>query len=232
MSFPVVELEAPRWVRLVASARLRDPVLHLLLRHPDRSRAELETLARDLAEIEGATSARLAAQQGAARLFPDGRPHANFVNAAFAYFRPREANRFNDAAHGAWYAARAPETGLAEVAYHLGRELQRVNDFRATVDYAELWASFAGAFVDLRGVQPAPPCLHPDTAIGYPAGNLVAAQARAAGHEGIVYPSVRHGGGVCLVALWPHAVSSVAQGALHRLVWDGAVVPRVERLAA
>jgi hypothetical protein len=83
--------------------------------------------------------------------------------------------------------------------------------------------------VDLRGVVPAPACLHPDTGIGYAAGNLLAQATRAAGHEGIVYPSVRHEGGTCLVALWPHAVSSVAQGALHRLVWDGTATPRISQ---
>jgi RES domain-containing protein len=209
-------------------------VLHLLLRDPalgERPRAELEALAQDLAEIEGATSARLTAEARQPAFFPAGRPHANFVNAAFAYRRPREANRFNDAGFGAWYAALEVETALAEVTFHIGRELARVGDWNATVDWAEMWAGFAGDFVDLRRVTPPPTCLDPDPARGYPAGNTLARQAREAGLNGIVYPAVRAPGGTCLVALWPHAVQSVRPGAVWRTRWAGAPAPRVEALA-
>jgi RES domain-containing protein len=232
LDYPVVLLAQPRAVRLVANGRLRDPVLHLLLEDPSaatRSREELDELARALAEIEGGTSARLSAQAARSSIFPSGRPHANFVNAAFAYWRPRERNRFNDAGFGAWYAAFETETAVAEVTYHIGRELDRVGNWNATVEWSEMWASFAGSYVDLRGLEPQPDCLHPDVAIGYPAGNALARQTRDAGHNGIVYPSVRHPAGTCLVALWPHAVQSVTQGAIVRGIWSGARTPTIER---
>jgi hypothetical protein len=216
---PVAILSIPRAVRLVASARLRDPVLLGLVAAP---------FLNDLAEIEGATSARLRQQWFAAATYPSDRPHASFVNAAFTYFRPRERNRFNGPDRGAWYAAFEVETSLAEVGFHLRRELDRVGDYRATVDYAEIWASFAGAYVDLRGVEPRPVCLDPEPAIGYPAGNALAAETMAAGHNGIVYPSVRRPDGTCLVALWPHAVQSVAQGTIWRLAWSGSPEPHIE----
>ena len=75
----------------------------------------------------------------------------------------------------------------------------------------------------IHNIRPLPdhPALHPDPAIGYPAGNVVAAMARGAGHNGIIYPSVRHAGGICIAALWPNVVQSVAQGAMHRLTWSG-----------
>ncbi len=221
MDFPVRTLAIARAVRLVATARLRDPVLMRLV---DAS------LLNDLAEIEGATSARLHEESTASDLFPRGRPHANFVNASFAYFRPRELNRFNGPGSGAWYAAFAVGTSTAEVAYHLRRELERVGDYHATVEYAELWASFAGAFVDLRDLNSEPECLNPDPVVGYPAGNALAAEARAETLNGVVYPSVRHSGGTCLVALWPHVVQSVAQGRVLRLVWAGSPDPVVRML--
>jgi RES domain-containing protein len=222
MDYPVTTLAEPRTVRLVASARLRDPVLLALV---------APALLDDLAEIEGATSARLRAE-GAGAFAPGGRPHANFVNAAFAYFRPRELNRFNGPGRGAWYAALAVATALAEVTYHLGRELARAGSWHATVEYAEMWASFAGAFVDLRGLAPPPPCLDADERVGYPAGNALAERARAEGLNGVVYPSVRHAGGICLVALWPHAVQSVAQGTVWRVRWAGRPEPDVTQAAA
>jgi RES domain-containing protein len=190
----------------------------------------------DLAEIEGATSGRLLAQEAGAesigpREFVSEIPHAHFINAAFAYWRPVELNRFNGPGRGAWYAALDVSTCIAEVTFHTTRELERVNDFNATVDYAEMFASFAGEFVDLRDVNPKPGCLDPDTIIGYPAGNELANSTRAQGHYGIIYPSVRDAGGTCLVALFPHAVQSVAQGAIVRLIWSGSSDPQLEQIA-
>jgi hypothetical protein len=91
-----------------------------------------------------------------------------------------------------------------------------------------MWASFAGSYVDLRGLEPRPTCLHPDPAVGYPAGNVLAAKTMASGHNGVVYPSVRRPGGTCLVALWPHAVQSVVQGGVWRMVWHDAPEPAIE----
>jgi len=226
-SFKVERIAIERTVRLVASARLRDPVLLQLV--------QASQLA-DLAEIEGATSGRLMHKaRGGERLGADelvaGLPHAAFVNAAFTYWRPRELNRFNGPGRGAWYAALDTATCVAEVSFHMIRELERVNDLRATVDYAEMFASFAGDFADLRELRPKPDCLHPDPAIGYPAGNRLADTARGRGLNGVVYPSVRHPAGTCLVALWPAVVQSVTQGSVLRLVWSGSRTPTVSHLA-
>lgn len=215
-----------RTVRLVATARRRDPVLGKLVAPADLAA---------LAEIEGVTSGRLRAQEtGAERLdrreLVYGVAHAHFINAAFAYFMPRTLNRFNGPGRGAWYAALARETCVAEVAFHMERELTNTADFNATVDYAELYASFIGDFVDLRAAKPRPQFLAPDPATSYAAGNAFADAVRAAGHYGIVYPSARHAGGTCLVALVPHAVQSVVQGAVIRLVWTGTPGPQVSQL--
>jgi RES domain len=93
------------------------------------------------------------------------------------------------------------------------------------VDHIEMLASFVGEFVDLRAVTPRPECLHPDPAVGYPAGNALAESTRTNGHNGIIYPAVRHNGGTCLVALWPAAVQSVAQGRILRATWAGKAEP-------
>jgi RES domain-containing protein len=217
-----------RTIRLVATARLRDPVLRKLVDENDLAALE---------QIESATSGRLRAQaSGTERLdrreLVYGVAHANFINAAFAYFMPRSLNRFSGPGRGAWYAALALDTCVAEVAFHMEHELANVADFTATVDYAELYASFIGDFVDLRAARPRPDFLDPDPAESYAAGNAFAGTVRSAGHYGIVYPSVRHDGGTCLVALVPHAVQSVTQGAAIRLIWSGQPGPRVSQLGS
>jgi RES domain-containing protein len=158
-----------------------------------------------------------------------GVPHAKFINASFAYSKPREPNRFNPAARGAWYAALAVETCIAEVGHHLTKALADAGDFNASVEYGEMHSSMSGVFLDLRD-HTTHECLHPDPAVGYPAGNAVAAMARGAGHNGIIYPSVRHAGGTCLAALWPNVVQSVAQGAMYRLTWAGSPTFTVEAI--
>lgn len=228
--FPVVLLPGPRGVRLVASARLRDPILNAL--------SDSEEERRAIEEIEGYSSRRLSAERRGtdaimAGEFLHGVPQAAFVNAAFAYFRPRELNRFNGPGRGAWYASlTGTSTGVAEIVFHVERELARIGRFETRIEYAELLASFAGEFVDLRDLAERPDCLHPDTAIGYSAGNALATEVRGRGVNGIVYPSVRDPAGVNLVALFPHAVQSVAQGAVVELRWQGAPGPAVTRLGS
>jgi RES domain-containing protein len=216
-SFSVVREAFPRTVRLVSSARLREAVMTPLADTPE----ELNLLS----EIEGATSARLIAEERglgglAANELVHGVPHARFINASFAYAKPREPMRFSPANRGAWYAALMVATCIAEVGYHLTRALDDAGDFNAVVDYGEMLASMSGLFVDLRPV-PDHPSLDPDPAVGYKAGNAVASVARAEGHNGIIYPSVRHPGGTCIAALWPNVVQSVVQGAMYRLTWSG-----------
>ncbi|WP_419809221.1 RES family NAD+ phosphorylase [Sphingomonas sp.] len=216
----------PRTIRLVTTARLRPPVLSTLV--------DADELAA-LAEIEGATSNRLLAQnRGTADVqayeLVYGVPHAAFINASFTYAKPRDANRFNGAERGAWYAALDLDTCLTEVRHHLTEALTQTGVYEAVVDYAELYASFAGEFVDLR------PhidhlSLHPEKGIGYPAGNALADAARARGLNGIIYPSVRHAGGTCIAALFPHSVQSVAQGDVYRMTWRGRPEPIVEKVA-
>jgi hypothetical protein len=148
---PIVREAFARAVRLVSTARLRDSILKPLVDNDDELSA--------IAELEGATSARLAGQTRgtpgiSANEFVFGIPHALFINASFAYAKPREPNRFNGADRGAWYSAIEVETCLLEVTFHMTEFLEAAGDFNAVVEYAEMFASFAGEFVDLRGLNP------------------------------------------------------------------------------
>ena len=221
---PVVREAFSHTIRLVTTARLRDSVLAELVDEDDLDA---------LAEIEGATSRRLTAEtRGIAGLpaneLVHGVPHAHFINASFAYAKPRALSRFNGPDRGAWYAALDVETSIAEVAYHLTQALTNAGDFNAVVEYAEMHASLAGEFLDLRQ-RPKHQALDPDETRGYAAGNMLANAARSAGLNGIIYPSVRHRGGICLAALWPHAVQSVVQGQVWRLTWRGTPEPQTSK---
>jgi hypothetical protein len=215
-------------VRLIASARLKPPVLMPLADDED----ELALLAR----LESATHGRLRAEATGLRdLRPRelvfGVPGYSFINAAFAYARPG-GNRFNDSTRGAWYAAFEVETSLAEIAWHLTRALADAGGaFDNVTDYAELFADFNAPFQDLRALKPPPDCLDPDPAIGYPAGQALARALRAEGDVlGVVYPSARRRNGTCLAAFHPYVVQNIRQGGLWRLTWSGKAEPKVERV--
>lgn len=138
-------------------------------------------------------------------------------------------SRFSPENWGAWYCSFAVETALQEVAYHLTRALAAVGEYDNVTPYVELFADFDAEFLDLRGQEPVPSCLHPDTATGYPAGQQLAIKARTANLNGIVYPSVRDAGGTCLVAFWPGLVQNFQRGETWELIWQGEPTPEIKK---
>lgn len=222
---PTVDVAQRDTVRLISTGRLKDPVLLPLA----ANHGALE----GLAALESVTNGRLIAQEtGLPELDPRelvfGRAGYTFINAAFTHTR-RGGNRFNDDNRGAWYCAYEVQTAIGEVSYHLTRELEAIGRFENVTDYAELIADFFGAFHDLRapGVSD-DPVLHTDPAIAYPAGQSLAKRLRAeAASNGIVYPSIRHATGACLVAFRPDLVQNLRQGGIWRLEWQGGPSPTV-----
>jgi RES domain-containing protein len=218
-------------VRLISTGHLKPPVLTPLA----ASFGALE----DLAALESVTNGRLRAEEsGMPDLDPReliifGRRGHTFINAAFTHTRPG-GNRFNDGSRGAWYCAFEVETAIGEVAFHLTRELEAIGRFENTTDYAELLADFFGPFHDLRPMDAeTEPALQPDPAVAYPAGQALAKRLRAeAESNGIVYRSVRHLGGTCLVAFRSDLIRNLRDGGIWRLEWQGQPAPRVSRVNA
>ena len=214
---PLTAIAEPATVRLISTAYFKPPVLRALVDTDEEFSL--------LAEIEGLTSRRLKAETiGTGSLHPRETVFRawghTYINAAFAYTRA-EGNRFNSGDRGAWYCAFDELTAIAEVGYHRTRELERIGRFREEAVYQALLAGFIGDFHDLRGVETGMDCLDPDPAIAYPAGQALARSLREGGARGLIYPTVRRKGGVCLVAFEPHAVQNVRPAARWKLIWDG-----------
>jgi hypothetical protein len=225
---PTVDLAQRDTIRLIATGRLKEPILLPL--------AKTQGALDDLADLESVTNGRLQAQAtGLPDLDPRelafGRAGHIFINAAFTHTRPG-GNRFNGDDRGAWYCGFDVETCLGEVSYHLTRELEAIGRFENVTDYAELIADFFGSFHNLRSADPAAePALHADPAVGYQAGQALALRLRKElGSNGIIYPSVRKSGGTCLVAFRPDLVLNLRQGGLWRLEWQGRPTPTTARL--
>jgi hypothetical protein len=212
--------------RLIPSrfADLEDSVLAPL--------AEDDDMLRDLFDLDNATNERLRAESG---LLPGigmdelvfGVPNFRIINAAYTYARP-EGSRFNDGERGAWYCAFAAETSLAEVIFHKTVEYSEIQRFDDSVSYQCLLADFSATFHDIRGVAAYGDCLDPQS---YVASQALAADLLEQGSMGVIYPSVRHQGGVCLACFRPALVGNVRKAQTYRLTWRGTPQPAVEILS-
>lgn len=226
---PVVPFKQRDTIRLISTAYIDEPVLTPLVDDED----ELEFLA----SIEELTSSR----QNTGMPLPSGvfaqellNEHDGFgwtyVNAAFCYTRST-GNRFNGPDRGAWYACwgnEAVETAHSEVSWHLTQELEATGVFENITSYRELIAGFIIDMHDLREFAD-DNIFVSDTAQAYPQGQALAASLRQSGSQGIIYPSVRRAGGLCLAAFRPRAVQNVRQGDTWKFEWSGDPIPKIEK---
>lgn len=179
-------------------------------------------------ELEGWTNDRLVAERLARLPREDwvfGSPCASVVMASFLHAAPA-GQRFTGPALGAWYAACAVVTAILEVAHHLRREALNAGMSEMRGGYRTYVAALQGSFHDIRGMAAVRPELYaPDS---YAASRDFGEAVRAAGGEGIVYDSLRHRGGTCVVAYRPRRILEVVQAEHYELTvpLEGRVIAR------
>src|SRR3546814_9205725 len=89
-----------------------------------------------------------------------GRPNSSVIMASFLHVAP-DGMRFNRAELGAWYAAKAVETAIAEVAHHLRREAIARGEISMSRKYRSYSAELLGSdFHDICGLQSSQPDLY------------------------------------------------------------------------
>ena len=186
-------------------------------------------------ELDAATNDRLLAGQqrlpgiGLEELV-FGVPHAAVVNASFCHANPLGA-RFSSPDRGAWYAGFDLLTSQTEVGFHKAVQLAEIARFEDSVTYDDYLADVSADFHDLRPrkseprdstVKPGSAYLDPDS---YVRSQELAEHLLADGSLGIVYPSVRHGGGTCLACFRPAIVANVRRDRTYRFTWTGSPEP-------
>ncbi|PVM90837.1 hypothetical protein DDF62_08490 [Caulobacter radicis] len=168
-------------------------------------------------ELSGWTNDRLVAER-IARLPSEervyGRPNASIVMASFLHVAPG-GMRFNGPDLGAWYAAEHLVTAVAEVAHHLRREAVATGVETISRQYRVYTARLQGDYLDIRGQQAARPDVYASD--DYAAGQLLGEAVRASGGAGILFDSLRHAGGLNVVAHRPRNVQDVTQGDHYEL---------------
>ena len=189
-----------------------------------------EEMLRDAARLDAATNERVLGEvEGLSGISPFelvyGIPNAQIVRGSFLHPGPGGA-RFNDPTRGAWYAAEAVDTSIAEVVYHKKRRLAEMvtpglagerpdketssyDDWQADFRAAFHWLEPAADYAEFLKAEPVPQCYEVSQAL---ARRLLEGQS-----NGVVYPSVRHTGGTCLACFRPALVYRPRQGTRYEI---------------
>lgn len=177
---------------------------------------------RGIFDLDHATNDRLLAENS---LLPGigidelvfGIPYHRIINAAFTHVHPL-GSRFNGLDRGAWYASFELETSQVEVAWHKSVELAEIDWPDESVTYDDYLADFGCEYYDIRGDASFESCLNFDS---YIASQGLANRLLDEGSPGIIYPSVRRTGGICLACFRPALVGNVRKTARFRFTWTG-----------
>jgi hypothetical protein len=177
-----------------------------------------------LISAEQKTNPRLMETIGNIDLVPTerrvGGAGASYLMAPFTHVSPDRPSRFSDGSFGVLYAGDRFEVALLETIHHHGRFMARTNQPAGwTSQFREMDLRVAGDVRDLRGREPAHSrALDPDD---YRVAQALGAQLRAAGADGIVYPSIRCEGGECAGLFYPDLAANPIQGRHLDYHWNG-----------
>jgi hypothetical protein len=180
-----------------------------------------------LLSAEQKTNPRLMETIGTLDLVPPerrvGGPGASWLMAPFTHVSPDRPSRFTDGSYGVLYAGNRFEVALFETIHHHQRFMARTGEAPGwTSQFREILLDIAGELHDLRGGDPAwAAALDP---ADYTASQALGAALRAAGADGVVYPSVRCPGGACAGLFYPDLARNPRQGRHLDYHWDGARV--------
>lgn len=209
-----------RWQRAVRIIRSRFPPIDLFEDIADPADWPL------LIAAEQKTNPRLMDAIGRLDLVPAARrvsgPGASLLMAPFTHVSTDRPSRFSDGSYGVLYVARCFETALFETMHHHARFMAATAQPPGwTSQFREIVLDVSATLHDLRACAAAIAALAPDD---YRVGQTLGAALRAAGSDGVAYPSVRHAGGACAGLFHPDCAARPTQGRHLDYHWDGGKV--------
>lgn len=152
-------------------------------------------------------------------------PGASWLMAPFVHCSPLRPGRFSDGSYGLYYAGDRIEVAIAETIHHHARFMHATKEEPGwTSQFRELVGAVDALLDDVAGRGD---LLDP---VDYGPSQVFGAARRAAGSDGITWPSLRYRDGFCIGAFWPDVVPIPVQGAHYAYHWNGAAVDYVKRL--
>ncbi len=187
-----------------------------------------------LALAQSRTNPRLYEEIGDLALVPVERrlsgQGASWVMAAFTHVSTDRASRFSDGTYGVYYAAESLETALYEHTFHMARFYSESGVAPGWLSQVrQLVGSIDVDLIDVRG-EGFETILDPDIA-SYAVSQAFARERKAAGANGVVYPSQRRAEGECIAAFYPDVVSVARQADHFRYHWDGEKIDFVQQIS-
>jgi hypothetical protein len=180
-----------------------------------------------LIAAEQKTNPRLMETLGALDLVPAARrvagPGASLLMAPFTHASRDRPTRFSDGSYGVLYAGKRFETALFETMHHHARFMARTHEAAGwSSQFRELSLDIEAGLHDLRPRDPPiASALDPES---HEAGQSLGKVLRAAGSDGVVYPSARDPGGECVGLFYPDLARNPLQGRHLDYHWDGSGV--------
>ena len=187
-----------------------------------------------IASAESKTNPRLAESVGLLDLVPPSRRvagrGATWLMAPFVHVSRDRRSRFSDGSYGVYYAGDRFEVALFETIHHHSRFMAATEEAPGwSSDFRELIGAIDRELHDIRGAEAWTDCLDPDD---YGPSQMLGARLRAAGSDGIAYPSVRYPGGDCIAVFWPDTIPIPVQSRHLGYHWDGTCVDRIRDLGS
>ncbi|MGJ8528488.1 RES family NAD+ phosphorylase [Maritalea sp.] len=214
---PIIDVNWPRAYRII---RTIHPPIDLFEDIADPADWEA------LASAEAKTNPRVWLELGDLTKVPPARRvnghGASYVMAPFVHCSTDRPGRFTDGSYGVYSAGDSEEVAIKEVAFHHAR-------FMHSTEQDSGWTSqfrvLVGAInTQLHEVSNNLDALTPDD---WSAGQALGSTLRAAGSNGVYYPSVRAPGGKCIGAFWPDVPSIPVQSTHYDFHWDSERVDRI-----
>nr|WP_099867602.1 RES family NAD+ phosphorylase [Pararhizobium haloflavum] len=178
-----------------------------------------------LISAEQKTNPRLMETIGTLDLVPPerrvGGPGASYLMAPFTHVSRDRPSRFSDGSYGVLYVGDRFEVALFETIHHHGRFMAATREPPGwTSQFREIIMKVSGRLHDLRP-HAEDAVFHPDD---YANAQVLGAQLRRGGAQGVVYRSVRFEGGDCAGLFYPDLAADAAQGRHLDYHWNGSAV--------
>jgi RES domain len=180
-----------------------------------------------LISAEQKTNPRLMENIGNLELVPEGRRvsghGSTYLMAPFCHVSPDRKSRFSDGSFGVLYAGNVFEVALLETIYHHQRFMTRTREAPGwTSQFREIVMNIDARLHDLR--KPDADQLQALDPNSYAFSQALAARLRAAGSDGLVYPSARQKSRECVALFYADLATNAVQGRHLDYHWDGTKV--------
>ena len=181
---------------------------------------------------ESKTNPRVAESVGMLDLVPEDRrvsgDGASWAMAPFVHVSADRPSRFSDGSYGVYYAGNKTEVALFETIHHHCIFMSAtVEPAGWTSDFRELVGAIDKNLHDVTDTAQYADLYDPKI---YTAPQLLAAELRDQGSDGLVYQSLRFPDGLAIATFWPDVVGIPIQGQHFSYYWDGNSVTRVKNL--